>query len=598
MKSLFIALALSCQFSFAKPLEIVPAPQKWQPSEGQVLLKNRTITAAKEFKALAELFATELNKLTKQDFEAEGSLAFLNIFASSEAAFIFEMQADLAEEAYEIDIAESVVIKASSYKGAYYATRTLLQILEASDDLSLAKGKIVDSPKYKVRSMLLDVGRKFIPVEGLKDWIRMLGLVKMNELHLHLNDNSWGNYSAYRLESEIPGLSAKDGFYTWKEIRELQDFAKTHGVEIVPEIDSPGHALAFTQVRPDLAQKEMNRNGFGLAYLDLANRESIDFMKAIFDEITPHFDSPYMHIGTDEYRINLIKDHKRRVEYGEHFRKYINEMNAYIRTKHNKIVRIWSGYEHLPGTTEPDKSVVIDMWETSDAETKSKAGYQFVNSTHFYTYIVPGMPYYGVNNKFLYETWNPRVFRWDPTKPKHHSVLAENGAGLLGAKLHVWNDAGPTGYTWNEIARLTWPSLLVLAENVWGNKASKDYKAFAKRSKKITEVLAVDLMDRQTNTTEDGIVWSYKAEDKHFIANTNEPLNSTSKKADLEYPWTASFTLTRESETAGSDTLLSSDLATLYVDLEHKIRDKKTKKEVTKRGLTLVRAHQAPGYEP
>ncbi|KGK00112.1 beta-N-acetylhexosaminidase [Thalassotalea sp. ND16A] len=606
MKYLFIILACFCQVSIAAQLPVVPAPQQWLSADSKLLLTNQKIDAVGEFQSLAELFAMELQQRTNKNFTAQSSSALLNLFSSADASFNFVIKASLAKEAYEIDISDSVTIRASHYQGAFYATRTLLQMLEGPESMTLPQGKIIDAPKYQVRSILLDVGRKFIPFEQLKDWVRMLAWNKMNELHLHLNDNSWGNYSGYRLESAIPGLSSKDGFYTWKEIRQLQDFAKTQGVEIVPEIDSPGHALAFTTIRPDLAQKEMNRNGFGLAYLDLAKPEAVEFMKRIFDEVIPHFDNQYFHIGTDEYRYKLIKDKKRKAEYGELFRRYINEMNDYITTTHQKTVRIWSGYEHLPGTTEPDKSIIIDMWETTDAQNKSNAGYRFVNSTGQHTYIVPGMVYYGVDDDFLYETWNPRVFHWIPEDAKKHSVLSQASPGLLGAKLHVWNDAGPTGYTWNEIARLTWPSLQVMAENVWGNKASKNHADFSLRALKQSKTADITLLSRQTNSMDDHVVWAHQGVDKHFIANSHQPLDTTSANPDLEYPWTAEFTLTRQSETAGNDTLLSSDLATLYIDLEHTFAATnysaflKTEKmpEITKRGLALVRAHQAPGYEP
>ena len=123
--------------------------------------------------------------------------------------------------------------------------------------------------------------------------------------------------------------------------------------------------LAFAE----LAQKEMDRDGFGLAYLDLANPEAIRFMEQVWDEVCPLFDSKLVHIGTDEYRINLIKDKEEREDMGEQFRKYINHLNSYITKKHGKVVRTWSGYEHLPGKTEPDTSIIIDMWETADAKT-------------------------------------------------------------------------------------------------------------------------------------------------------------------------------------------------------------------------------------
>ena len=567
---------------------VVPAVRYWGSAATSLDVKNAGIVYGPGFEDAAKILAGELKV-------AAGIDAAVRAGAPAEGKIAFVQDDEYQGEAYAIVIDEGVTVHASTHSGAYYGAQTLIQLLQANGNGQLVKGVIEDSPAYPVRSMLLDVGRKFIPVDGLKDWIRMLGRCKMNELHLHLNDNSWGKYPGYRLESKkFPELPSKDGYYTFQEIRELQDFAKLHGVTIVPEIDSPGHALAFTMLRPDIAQKEMNRKGFGLAYLDLDNPDAIKFMEEIFDEVAPLFDTPYFHIGTDEYRIGLIKDPAERARYGELFRKYINQMNTYLSEMHNKVVRIWSGYEHMPGKTEPDTSVVIDMWETTDAVNKSKAGYEFVNSTHFYTYIVPGMTYYGVSNPFIYNEWNPRIF--NKRKPET-GILPEGAPGLLGGKLHVWNDGGPTGYTWNEIARLTWPSMLAISEKLWGTKGSEDYNAFLKRTAGVVDFPGLPLLQRAAIADEEGVVWKHKG-DKHFIANTQKELKLENDPKNLEYPWTASFTVTRQSDTIGKDTLISSDLAAFYVDLEHTYVDKKTKKEEKRRGVACVRAHQAPLFEP
>jgi len=492
--------------------------------------------------------------------------------------------------AYKLIIKDNVTITAKDTVGLYYGTRTLQQMMRTG---ALPEGEVIDSPQYPVRSLLIDVGRKFMTVDQLKDWIRIMGWYKMNELHLHLNDNSWGRYPGYRLESKkFPGLASKDGHYTFEQIRELQDFAKIHGVVIVPEIDSPGHSLAFTTYRPDLAHPGINRGGFGLAYLDLRNPDAIKFMEDIWDEVCPLFDSPLVHIGTDEYRLNLIKDKKERDALGESFRKYINHLNQYIVKKHGKTVRTWSGYEHMPGTTEPDKSVIIDMWETTDAKAKVGNGYKVVNSSHFYTYIVPGAPYYGVNNKFIHDTWTPRQFS---NKPEGK---LDNDDGLMGGKLHIWNDFGPSGYTWNEIARLSQPAIATMSEKLWGGGGKESYQKFRELDEIVgANIPNVHLMQRDALKESKGnqTIWS-SDKPQLFIANSNKPLGL--KTENLEWPWTASFTITRHNDIIGDETLISSKLAAFYLDYTHKSVNKKTKEETTKRGVACVRANQAFGYDP
>lgn len=582
-----ISIALGCISPLAadpnpQP-QIVPAIQQWQGAEGSLKLKAATISItseqAKDLKPIADLLAQELPGENKVSTGPKGAPGHI----------VLRLKKGFSnKEAYSMTISDKVTITAGTPAGIFYGTRTLQQLIRQGD---LPKGTITDAPKYPVRSVLVDVGRKFMPLPQLKDWIRMMSWMKINELHLHLNDNSWGRYPGYRLESKkFPGLASKDGHYTFKEIRELQDFAKLHGVVVVPEIDSPGHSLAFTTYRPELAQKEMNRNGFGLAYLDLANPDAIRFMEEIWDEVCPLFDSELVHIGTDEYRINLIKDKKERDEMGERFRKYINHLNSYITKKHGKVVRTWSGYEHLPGKTEPDTSIIIDMWETSDAKNKVAAGYQVVNSSHFYTYIVPGAPYYGVNNSFIYNDWTPMQFSKKP-----EGQLSPKDPGLMGAKLHVWNDYGPSGYTWNEIARLTVPSMAAMGEKMWGSKGAKNHKEFQSYSTNLTSNIPLVKLTQRDAAPQEGIVWS-QAKETLLIPNTSKELKL--KSDNLEWPWTASVTLTRHNDVKGDEILLSSDLAAFYVDLTHTRHDKKQKKDITKRGVACVRANQAYGHEP
>lgn len=490
-------------------------------------------------------------------------------------------------EGYKVTIDDGILVEASSYNGLFYGSRTVLQLVKSYEG-KLPKGVIEDEPSYKVRSLMLDVGRKHLEFEDLKDWIRLMGWMKYNQLQLHLNDNSWGRYPGYRLESKVyPGLASKDGFYTFAQIREIQDFAKGYGVEIIPEIDSPGHSLAFTVYRPDLAHPAIDREGFGLAYLDISRREPVEFIEKLLDEVAPLFDSKEFHIGTDEYRLNLIKDKAQRDALGENFRQYINHFNKYLKEKHGKTVRIWSGYEHMPGKTEPDNDVIIDMWVTGDAKNKTKDGYKVINSSHNYTYIVPGAPYYGVSNSNIYNNWTPLMFM---NKPE--GILDEGEPNLLGAKLHVWNDFGPTGYTWNEIARLTVPSMASFGEKMWGVKGADNYAAFTEYANDLASLAPeVKLLDRDAAGESDG-VWSL-GEEQDLIANTSIKVDAAAQ--NLEYPWTASFTVTRKNDIAGNELLISSDLAAFYLDLSHDFKDESG--TTTKRGVACVRANQAPGFD-
>ncbi len=486
------------------------------------------------------------------------------------------------KDAYKIEIRNEIGVKASSYKGLVYATRTLLQLLSQQQyKKTLPKGTIVDYPLYQKRMLLLDVARKFFTIDELKDFVRIMAWVKMNELHLHLSDNSWGGYSAYRLKSKkYPELTAKDGHYSWEEIHELQEFANSYGITITPEIDSPGHSRAFTIIRPDLENKLLGPN-----YLDILNPDTYTFMEDILEEVIPHFDAPDFHIGTDEYRINKIKNDSLKRVVGDAFRNYINYFNKVVKNN-GKTARIWSGFEHMPGKTAIDKDIIIDMWETSDARDKSEKGYKFINSSHYYTYIVPGAPYYGVDNKFVYNKWTPEIF-----SDKSEQNLTKNSKGLLGSKLHIWNDFGPTGYNITEIARLSTPSIFVFSGKMWGTKSKLPYKDYCKQFKKLLKIPLTSLLNREFEDKK--IIYQ---NDKNIILSSDKVVYINSEYENLEYPWSLEMTLTKTKLGSGKEVLLSSNIATVYSDLVFDF--KKKKQTITKRGFAIVRANQTAGETP
>ncbi|MCK4564050.1 MAG: discoidin domain-containing protein [Verrucomicrobia bacterium] len=361
---------------------------------------------------------------------------------------------------------------------------------------------------------------------------------------------------------------------------------------ITPEIDAPGHAYCFTRLRPDLRHPKL-----GDSYLDVNNPGTVELMKMIFDEFIPLFDASDVHIGTDEYRRGSANKEEW-AALGEGFRQYINIMNRYIRAKHGKTVRIWSGWEHMPGTTQPDTDIIIDMWVSSDAKTKSAAGYQYINSNHGRTYIVPGAGYYGVSNGGLYNNWTPAVFTGNKEKDP-----APDDPNLLGGKLHVWNDMGSNGYTMYEIADLTVPTLFVMGEKMWGTKGSATYSDFGKRVEPLQAIPDVRLLRRHVRAPdpETGLVFD-SGETLYTLETPADSIpllpylgGAGDERKNLEFPWTASMQIKPASgvEQTVPATILGSRIAELQTDLRFTTtkKDPKTKKktEIARSGLGFSR---------
>jgi len=598
-----------------RPLPVVPAVQQWQTQEGTLAL-DQTPVILVDNKDQAVLTPTA--KLLQEDLAAMGIARATEADAAAPAAGAISLHlgaveggpARMAGETYRMVIGKDVQITAASLAGVFYGTRTLLQLLQANRSRALPCGTITDYPEYTNRMLMIDVARKPFPLWVLKDYLRLMAWYKMNELHLHLSDDAHG-YSAFRVQSKkFPGLAAKDLSYSWADLRDLQDFAKARGITITPEIDMPGHAHSLISYWPALAHPKL-----GNTALDITNPKTAETMKELLGEMIPLFDAPDFHIGTDEYWMgSLSKEEKEKT--GEAFRQFINTMNAFVRSK-GKNCRIWSGFESMPGTTLPDPSVVIDMWVTHDAKTLIERGHKVISSSDGYTYLVPCAPYYGVSNSYIYQSWEPFKISGDASKNP-----AKDDVHLLGGKLHIWNDPGPSGYTLTEIAALAVPSLQAFGEKLWGHKGSDSYAEFQKRAAGTGPVPGVTMLARTGPVGgAAGLVFHLDGEQMLADAKASVPLpwannpepilgeyaqpTPTPNRADLEYPWTLSMQIKRTADLATRGVILSSDLVEICANYtkESQVKEKgpdgkELKKTIRQTGIGTLRAAGCPLKDP
>ncbi len=564
---LVVALAAWLPSAASAGLNVVPAVQSWSPASG-------TIDASMASIAVPEVYSNALWS-TAQAFSQDlgaincGSRAVVSAPLTGMVLTLDTGTNVIAEEGYVIEIGDVVTVRGSTVQGVFYGTRTLLQLLMPNPtNQVLARGVIVDWPQYRHRELMLDVARKPFPLPVLNDYLRILSWYKMNELHLHLSDvNHGGAYYTFRVEcTNFPGLTSSDLFYSKAELRTFQDAAEAQGITVTPEIDMPGHSRVFTAYWPDLMLAGNSSD------LDVLNTNTVPRMQQLLSEMIPVFDAPDFHIGTDEYGVNNATT-------GPAFRQFIDSMNTFVRSK-GKNMRIWSGYETMQGTTEPDPSVIVDMWDSTDWATKLGYAHNLINSDQNYTYIVPGAHYYGVNNNSVYQSWNPSTSTGVTTSEPH----------LLGGALHVWEDQGPTGYTMTEIGLLTFPSIRAFAEKMWGTKGSPDYATFQTRAALTAPVPGVAVLDRipaVTNTS--GLVLDIAAEQTLTATNSIIPLPfSGQSRADLEYPWTLTMEVMKTAGTSKRGTIISSDLMELCSDYTLS----------TNTGIGAARTVGTPGADP
>lgn len=542
--SLFVQMGLYAQNE--KPF-VVPELKEWKGSKGDFVPSSdmRVVYADEALRAVAEAFAADYGQM----FGAAPAVA-QGKPSAGDIYFTLKKDKKLGREGYAIRVDRYVTVSAPEVVGAYWATRTLLQMSEQTEDHQLPKGQLRDWPDYAMRGFMMDCGRKFIPMSYMRDLVKMMAYYKMNTLQVHLNDNGfkqffghdWGRtYAAFRLECDTyPGLTARDGYYTKREFIDFQEEAASRFVEIIPEIDAPAHTLAFSHYKPEIGSQE-----YGMDHLDLFNPETYKFMDGLFKEYLegdkPVFRGPRVHIGTDEYS-NKKKD------VVEKFRAFTDR---YIRLveSYGKQACVWGALTHAAGET-PVKSenVIMSAWYNGYADPKEmvRQGYKLISIPDGLVYIVPAAGYYYdyLNTQYLYEKWTPAHVG--------KAVFEEKDPAILGGMFAVWNDHVGNGISVKDIHHRLFPALQTLATKTWDAQIDLPYADFDRLRQGLSEAPGVNQLGRIGRT--EGLVYE--------VAEVRP--GSSLAHEEIGYGYTVSFDLEAADETPGTE-LFRSDNAVFYL---------------------------------
>jgi len=537
---IFIAFSLSsCQSPFT-----IPEVSQWTKGSGEFKKFSKKIVicdGAEDFTTAAELLSSNLS------LEGIGSFSIKDK-STSKGDIIIRKSSDfsLGEEGYILEIGDNITIESLSSKGCIWAVQTLTQMLRSSVDGTLAYGTIRDIPAYPLRGFMLDCGRKFFPMDYLKNLVKVMSYYKMNTLQIHLNDNGfkkffdydWDKtYAAFRMESDTyPGLTSKDGFYTKDEFREFIKESESLGVEIIPEIDVPAHALALTHYNKNIGSEE-----YGMDHLDLFKDETYEFLDALWDEYLsgddPVFAGKRVHIGTDEYS-------NRDPKVVEQFRLFTDRYIKYVES-YGKQACLWGALTHADGTT-PVKSdnVVMDIWYNGYANPRDmkEQGYQIISIPDGWVYIVPGAGYYYdyLDDEDLYKNWAPNVIGSE--------VFEEKDPSILGGMFAVWNDIVGNGISVSDVHHRVMPAMQTIAAKCWsGSSVNTTFEDFSAKRSYIGEAPSVNELGIQ---------------DKLSIKNLKP--NSNIGKGLIGYNYRVSFDIDAKPEEKGT-VLLSCPRSTFYL---------------------------------
>ncbi|MBR6553387.1 MAG: discoidin domain-containing protein [Clostridia bacterium] len=494
-------LAIPVAGSTAKATEnaaptVLPAIRQWTGGNGKFIPKGGVTLANPDSSPAVEkvqgYFAEMLSMEAVVTLEDEGDVIFLKDDTLLET---------VGEEGYTLEATEDkVVIKAATDTGLLYGGITVCQSLYA--DGFFPVGSALDYPSYPIRSGMIDVGRAWIPLEYVEEISRYMVWFKMNEIHLHINDEGSNGYSAFRLESDVAGLTAKDGYYTKDDYRAYQKRMLEYGMTVVTEIDTPFHSRCYQSA--DNPPPHLPGND---RCLDISKPETLEFVKNLLAEYMtgddPVFVGKVVHIGTDEYPR----------EYAEDMRAYTDALIKYVDSL-GYIPRHWGsmGPEGFPGETPVAEIGQVNFWDwnISGASQTMASNYDVINTVNSILYTVPttnyGFPDY-FNLQYMYQNWQVNVFNY-----YNDAKVDPNDPQLKGACFALWNDLHTSykGVTRYDIFDRLRGMVCMVAEKTWLGVETKNRSAeeFVARYETLS-LLAGDADPGRHTYPEEGIELTY-----------------------------------------------------------------------------------------
>ncbi|PKQ25684.1 MAG: beta-N-acetylhexosaminidase [Actinobacteria bacterium HGW-Actinobacteria-4] len=376
---------------------------------------------------------------------------------------------DQGAEAYRLTIDSAVTVRAATDAGLFYGVQTLRQLFPAvaSDAYALPRLVIRDSPEFGWRGSMIDVARTFLPLDYLKAHVERMALFKLNKLHLHLSDDqgwrleikSWPRLALVGGSTDVRG--GPGGYYTQEDMRELVTFAALHQVEIIPEIDLPGHTQAALASYPELACDDVTNLGLysgtevGFSKLCLTKPDVIyPFVEDVLREVADIFPGRYLHIGGDEIKDPLYSE-------------FIERADA-IAARLGREIIAWEEASVANVRT----TALLQLWNDGyDIQPALDRGNHLILSPCSFTYLDHGN----------YEA-QPGVYSWCRAEgiplERTYAFNPQSFTQAVGVEAPVWSELVEDEATADN---RMWPRLAAVAEVAWSTEANRDYGRFTLR---------------------------------------------------------------------------------------------------------------------
>lgn len=473
-----------CEGKLVEKVDLIPQAQSVTIGNGSFPLQElRSMQVPPEWNETAKAFTELVQKTTGVSLTISDIDAPLSLVKNDK----------LTEEAYTLKIERGrIVLEANDAQGISNALATLHQLILTAKDNKLPIINIQDKPRFGYRGLMLDCSRHFWTVDELKETLSQMAFFKLNKLQMHLTDNN-----AWRLAmdqypelttkgtyySDFPDLSGK--YYSTNDLKEIVKYAQALGIEIIPEVDLPGHAIALLAAMPQLSCKggtfeaypeelPLNQRKRGNEnMLCIGNPESIRFAQEVVDALIQIFPSEYIHLGGDEVptaiwekcpKCQALYKKEGMKEPGELQDYFTRKMSEYIRSK-GKIMVGWDEINDRHAATPED---MLTVWRDNGLKAQKAA-------------LERGIPVVMCPQHGCYLDWGyagnstRKVYEWDPVTSQ---VTPEQEALVKGGQGALWTERVATQ---DRVEWMLYPRLAALSEVFWTNASKRNWDDFYRR---------------------------------------------------------------------------------------------------------------------
>ena len=515
MKKLFLtcaAIVVACA-AMAAECVIIPRPASYEPQKGKCALSSKTVVyvADKSLVRPATIFCK---------YVAEEKGLQLNVaegVAPSNGSIVLSIDKSLAPEGYTLDVTKGgVVIKGGSEQGVFYGLQSLRQVVfhsKGGKKVKVECMKVEDKPHFAYRGGMLDVCRHIFSVEEVKKYIDILAMHKMNRFHWHLTeDQGWRieikkypnltKVGSMRKETLV-GLHTKKnnnydgkpygGFFTQEQVRDIVRYAAERYIEVIPEIDMPGHMVAALASYPELGctkgpYEVRTRWGISKDVLCVGRESTFEFIEGVLDEVVALFPSKFIHIGGDEcpkHRWKVCPECQQRMkEEGlkdEHELQsyFMKRVEKYLSEKHGRSIIGWD--EILEGGVS--KTATVMAWRGAQRGIlAAKLGNQVIMTPRHYCYLDycqtsdhdgNNEPICAAGNGKKYQLPLRKAYSLDP----YNELNEEQRKVIVGVQGNMWTEYVAT---FDHVQHMILPRTAALAEVGW-SYGNQNYDDFARR---------------------------------------------------------------------------------------------------------------------